>query len=99
DETRSALSSGVPADAPALTGIGYAEAVAHLRGEVPLEDLPEVMARANRRYARRQLRWLRRDARIEWFDAESDPVPGILAYLQEKLNESPPPYARAGEGG
>jgi tRNA dimethylallyltransferase len=86
EETRTALDSGVPADAPALTGIGYAETVAHLRGEVSLKDLPEVMARANRRYARRQLRWLRRDPRIEWFDAEADPVPGILAFLKERLS-------------
>jgi tRNA dimethylallyltransferase len=94
-ETQAALSSGVPPDAPALTGIGYAEAVAHLQGRVSLEDLPEVMAQANRRFARRQLRWLRRDPRIEWFDAESDPVPGILAYLEEKLHDSPagiPPH-------
>jgi len=85
EETMAALDSGVAPDAPALTGIGYAEAVAYLRGEVALEDLPLAMARANQRYARRQLRWLGRDARIEWFDAESDPVPGILAYLNEQL--------------
>src|SRR5205823_1305683 len=77
EEARRALASGVAPDAPALTGIGYAEAVAHLRGEVSLEDLPEAMAGANRRYARRQLRWLRRDPRIQWFDAQADPVPGI----------------------
>src|SRR5205085_8848928 len=53
EETRRALSSGVPAAVPALTGIGYAEAVAHLRGEIPLEDLPEAMARANRSEERR----------------------------------------------
>jgi tRNA dimethylallyltransferase len=85
EETRTALEGGVAPDAPALTGIGYAETVAHLRGEVSLEDLPLVMIRANRRYARRQLRWLRRDPRIEWFNAESDPLPGILAYLKERL--------------
>jgi tRNA dimethylallyltransferase len=88
EETRRALAEGVPADAPVLTGIGYAEAMAHLRGEVAPEDLPEVMARANRRYARRQLRWLRRDPRIRWFDAAGDPVPAILAFLGR--SPSPP---------
>jgi tRNA dimethylallyltransferase len=85
-ETRAALEAGVPPDAPALTGIGYAEAVACLRGDLPMEDLPEQVARATSRYARRQLRWYRRDRRIEWFDAEADPVPGILAYLKERLS-------------
>jgi tRNA dimethylallyltransferase len=75
-ETRAVLDSGVPATAPVLTGIGYAEAVAHLRGEVTLEELPEVMARSNRRYARRQLRWWRRDERVQWFEIEPDPPEG-----------------------
>jgi tRNA dimethylallyltransferase len=85
-ETRAALEAGVPADAPALTGIGYAEAVVCLRGDASVEELPELVARATSRYARRQLRWYRRDGRIEWFDAEADPVPGILAYLKERLS-------------
>ena len=85
EETRRALESGVPPDAPVLTGIGYAEALAHLRGEVSENDLPEVMARSNRRYARRQLSWLRRDQRIRWFEAEPDPLPAILSFLKERL--------------
>lgn len=82
EETRRALDAGVPRDAPVLTGIGYSEAVAHIDGRVSAAELPEVMARSNRRYARRQLRWLRRDARIRWFDAADDPVPRILTYLK-----------------
>jgi tRNA dimethylallyltransferase len=82
-ETLAALASGVPPTAPVLTGIGYAEALAHIRGEVSLADLPSVMAASNRRYARRQLRWWRRDLRIKWFEIEPDPVPAILKYVQE----------------
>ncbi len=85
EETRAALEAGVPPQAPVLTGIGYAQAVAHLQGELPEAELEPAMNLANRRYARRQLRWLRRDTRIRWFLAESDPVPGILAYLRETL--------------
>ncbi len=85
EETRAALEAGVPPQAPVLTGIGYAQAVAHLQGELPEAELEPAMNLANRRYARRQLRWLRRDTRIRWFMAESDPVPGILAYLRETL--------------
>jgi tRNA dimethylallyltransferase len=80
-ETRVALDAGVPATAPVLTGIGYAEALAHIRGELTLEELPLAMARSNRRYARRQLRWWRRDARVRWFQVEPDPLPGILSYV------------------
>jgi tRNA dimethylallyltransferase len=81
-ETQAALDSGVPENATVLTGIGYAEAVAHIRGELSLEELPHAMARSNRRYARRQLRWWRRDDRVRWFEIEPDPLPGILNYLE-----------------
>ena len=83
EETRAALESGVPANAYVLTGIGYAEALAHIRGELTLEELPLAMAQSNRRYARRQLRWWRRDDRVRWFEIETNPLAGILNYLNE----------------
>ena len=85
-ETESALKAGVPATAPVLTGIGYAEALAYIRGDISLDQLPVSMAQSNRQYARRQLRWWRRDARVRWFAAtEHGPVPAtaILNYLKE----------------
>ncbi|HEV2033737.1 MAG TPA: tRNA (adenosine(37)-N6)-dimethylallyltransferase MiaA [Candidatus Dormibacteraeota bacterium] len=90
-ETQSALDAGVLASAPVLSGIGYAEALAHIRGDLTLEELPVAMAQANRRYARRQLRWWRRDPRVHWFELEPDagsaqggpPMPAILKYLKE----------------
>jgi tRNA dimethylallyltransferase len=81
-ETKAALDAGVPPTAPVLTGIGYAEALAHIRGDVSLADLPKVMAASNRRYARRQLRWWKRDPRITWFEIEPDPLPAILTYIE-----------------
>jgi len=86
-ETESALEAGVPAAAPVLTGIGYAEALAYIRGELTLEQLPVTMAQSNRQYARRQLRWWRRDPRVRWFDIGGPdgamPVAAILNYLKE----------------
>jgi tRNA dimethylallyltransferase len=80
-ETQQALDAGVPRTAAVLTGIGYAEALAHIRGELTLDELPLAMAQSNRRYARRQLRWWRRDPRVRWFEIEPDPLPGILSYV------------------
>ena len=86
EETRRALATGVPESAPVLTGIGYAEAVQHLRGELSLQQLPAKMAESNRRYARRQLSWWRRDPGIVWLDAEPDPLPAILDRLRRELS-------------
>jgi tRNA dimethylallyltransferase len=82
-ETQAALDAGVPESAYVLTGIGYAEALAHIRGELSLDELPSVMARSNRRYARRQLRWWRRDERVRWFEIEPDPLAAILNHVRE----------------
>jgi tRNA dimethylallyltransferase len=82
-ETLAALDAGVPATAFVMTGIGYAEALAHIRGELTLAELPLAMARSNRRYARRQLRWWRRDPRVQWLDIEPDPLPAILNYVEQ----------------
>jgi tRNA dimethylallyltransferase len=82
-ETQTALDTGVPRNAPVLTGIGYAEALAHIDGELTIDELPLAMARSNRRYARRQLRWWRRDERVRWFPIEPDPLPAILNYVKE----------------
>ncbi|TAN34363.1 tRNA (adenosine(37)-N6)-dimethylallyltransferase MiaA [bacterium] len=84
-ETRAALESGVPESAAVLTGIGYAEAVAHIRGELTLAELPAAMARSNRRYARRQLRWWRRDPRVAWSAIEPDPLPAILNRVRNSI--------------
>jgi tRNA dimethylallyltransferase len=85
EETHQALAAGVSARSQVLSGTGYAETVAYLEGRISREELPELMARNNRRLAKRQLTWLRRDRRIRWFEAAGDPVPAILNYLKEDL--------------
>ncbi|HEX9098938.1 MAG TPA: tRNA (adenosine(37)-N6)-dimethylallyltransferase MiaA [Candidatus Dormibacteraeota bacterium] len=86
-ETQAALDAGVPETAYVMTGIGYAEALAYIKGLLTLAELPLAMARSNRRYARRQLRWWRRDPRVRWFDIEPakgrNPLPAILNYVEK----------------
>ena len=85
EETRAALESGVPAGSQALSGTGYAEAAAFLQGRVTDAELLPLMVRNNRRLAKRQLTWLRRDARIRWFRAGPEALPAILNYLEGTL--------------
>jgi tRNA dimethylallyltransferase len=67
DEVRDLLAAGVPHDAPGLMTLGYREIVAQLRrdgdairGAPGREALRDALARAHRRYAKRQLTWWRR---------------------------------------
>lgn len=64
DEARALLAreGGLPARLP----IGYAEAAACARGELPLEEAIRRVQVAHRRYARRQIIWLRRERGVEW---------------------------------
>lgn len=82
-ETQDALAAGVPETAMVLTGIGYAEALLYIQGRLTVDELPLAMARSNKRYARRQLRWWRKDSRVKWFEIEPDPLPGILNYVKD----------------
>lgn len=68
EEVRRLLDAGLGEGCTAMQAIGYKEAAA-LRGDCSLEEAIETIKRETRRYAKRQLTWLRsrRDAlRIDW---------------------------------
>lgn len=68
DEARALAAAGFDLEANPVRTIGYHEAAAYLRGEV---DLPEMVRRIQvdtRRYAKRQLTWLRRFPSFRWLD-------------------------------
>ena len=50
----------------ALQAIGYKELIPYLDGDAPLEECVNHLKQSTRRYAKRQLSWFRRDARIVW---------------------------------
>lgn len=68
---------------PSMTGIGYRQMGYFLRGEMPLPAAVEVLKRDTRRYAKRQLTWFKRDARIKWIDKADPDV--ATKFVQEFL--------------
>jgi len=67
----------------ARQAIGYKEVLAHLGGSEPSLDaaLDQAVART-KRFARRQVRWFRRDPRITWLEVGENPceaLPSLLA--------------------
>ena len=60
DEVRALLDSGVPRTCTAMQAIGYKEIVRALDGVCTLDEAAEGIRRESRRYAKRQLTWLRR---------------------------------------
>ena len=60
DEVRALLDAGVPRACTAMQAIGYKEIVRALDGACTMEEAAEDIRRESRRYAKRQLTWLRR---------------------------------------
>ena len=70
DEVRELRELGYGAQHPALSGLGYAELIAHLDGELTLADAVQRIKYRTHRYARQQYNWFRLgDERIRWLDA------------------------------
>ena len=65
-EVRALLERGVPPEATAMQAIGYKEIAEALRGECTIDEAVERIKLGSRRYAKRQLTWLRRDAQLHW---------------------------------
>ncbi len=74
DEVRGLLAAGVPAERLVELGLEYRFLARHLRGELGYAEMVQGLKRAIHQYARRQLTWFRRDARIHWLDPHADPL-------------------------
>jgi tRNA dimethylallyltransferase len=80
DEIRRLLASGVPPDARPFGGLVYRQAMEHLRGMRDEAATRQLIAQENRRYARRQLIWFRKEPNLVWLDG-----PGTNAEVQASV--------------
>lgn len=70
EEARSIHAAGYDPSLLALQGIGYKQLREYLRGDYSLQEAIDRIKMETRRYAKRQMTWFRRDARIHWYDIE-----------------------------
>ena len=80
DEIRALLASGVPPGARPFGGLVYRQALEHLAGMRDEAATRNLIAQENRRYARRQLIWFRKEPNLLWFDG-----PGTNAEVQDSV--------------
>lgn len=75
DEIQALLADGVPPTAQPFGGLVYRQALEHLQGVRDEVATRELIVQENRRYARRQLIWFRKEPTLQWFDgAGEDPA-------------------------
>jgi tRNA dimethylallyltransferase len=76
DEVRGLLERGVPETAHPFGGLVYRQVLEYLHGARDEAATRALIVQENRRYARRQLIWFRKEPNLRWFDGpgESDDV-------------------------
>jgi tRNA dimethylallyltransferase len=84
DEVRSLLSRGVPPDARPFGGLVYRQVMDMLAGVRGEADTRRLIVQENRRYARRQLIWFRKEPNLIWFDGPGE-RPEALALVERLL--------------
>ena len=78
------LMAELTADGTGLQAIGYKEIRAALLGQCTMAEAVEAVKRESRRYAKRQLTWLRRDESVHWISWDGTPDPeGAARQLAE----------------
>lgn len=87
EEVRGLLEQGLSGDEKPFESLGYKQALAHLRGQMSLEEAMEATETATRQYAKRQLTWFRRDTRTVWL-AGFGSNPAIVEAAFEAVRKS-----------
>jgi tRNA dimethylallyltransferase len=80
DEIRGLLAAGVPPDARPFGGLVYRQAMEYLNRVRDEASTRALIAQENRKYARRQLIWFKKEPNLVWFDG-----PGTNAEVQDSV--------------
>lgn len=72
DEVERLLPLGLERGATASRAIGYAQAIAQVRGTLSEEDAQDATKQLTRRYARRQVSWFKRYPGVAWSSASDE---------------------------
>ena len=86
DEIRGLLGRGTPETARPFGGLVYRQALEHLHGVRDETATRALIAQENRRYARRQLIWFRKEPNLQWFDGPGE-SPATIAAVSELLTD------------
>jgi tRNA dimethylallyltransferase len=78
-EMRALLAAGVPETARPFGGLVYRQALEHLHGVRDEASTRALIAQENRRYARRQLIWFRKEPNLVWLDGPGESSATIAA--------------------
>jgi tRNA dimethylallyltransferase len=67
-EVKALLGKGCTRDMPSMHALGYKQLMAHLEGELSLDDAVRLIKRDTRHYAKRQYTWFNGQEGVQWVD-------------------------------
>lgn len=68
EEVKNLMDMGLTENHMSMKGIGYKELIAHLNGEISLEEAVNQIKQGSRRYAKRQLTWFKSYEQAQWIN-------------------------------
>ena len=87
DEVKWLLDRGYLPELPAMSGLGYKQIVAHLKGETALDETIQRIKYETHRFARNQYAWFRpKDENIHWFDIRNDPLKSMRRLIVQSAD-------------
>ncbi len=88
DEVAALLAEEKPLSKQAAAAIGYAEMIAHLKGQMPLDETVEKIKINTRRFAKSQRTWFKTFRNVHWIDIkEQDTVETVLQQTLDTFNQ------------
>ncbi|MGM0459464.1 MAG: tRNA (adenosine(37)-N6)-dimethylallyltransferase MiaA [Bacteroidota bacterium] len=85
DETRQLINDGFTPDLQALQTVGYRQVIQFLEGEITREQMEKDFKTSTRRYAKRQITWLRRWPFLHWLDCSEDSRADLIERIQQQV--------------
>jgi tRNA dimethylallyltransferase len=83
EETQALHTRGYGWELPSMSGLGYRQIGAYVRGEMPLADAIQRLKFDTHRFVRHQYTWFRRDPRWHWVDTTAGvPVAALTQALE-----------------
>jgi len=68
---------------PAMSGIGYKEFEDYFKKKINLEDVKERIKKNTREYAKKQMTWFKKDARIQWTEHYTHAKRLLIEFLKK----------------
>ncbi len=88
DEVRGLLARGIPPQARPFGGLVYRQVMEMLRGVRGEAETRALIGQENRRYARRQLIWFRKEPNLRWFEGPGERE-DVIRLVEEMITDGP----------